>query len=54
MKGREDDFAMGSILECYDIIARLHGCDALADGFDDAGAFVAEDYGEGAFGVFAG
>ena len=42
----------GRVLECDDIVAWFHGCDAFADGFDDAGAFVAEDDGEGAFRVF--
>lgn len=36
------------------MVARLHGCDAFTDGFNDACAFVAEDNGEGAFGVLAG
>jgi hypothetical protein len=35
------------------MIARLYGCHSLADGFDYAGAFMAEDDGEGTFWVFA-
>jgi hypothetical protein len=35
------------------VVARLHVGDALADRLDDACAFVSQDDGEGAFGVFA-
>lgn len=42
------------VLQCYDVVAGLDGCDALADGLDDTGAFMAEYDGECAFGVFAG
>lgn len=41
------------VLKCYDIVARLYGGDAFADRFDDTGAFMAENDGKGAFGVFA-
>jgi hypothetical protein len=41
-------------VEGYDVVARLDGSDAFADGFDNACAFVAENNGEGTFGVFAG
>ena len=44
----------GGILERNDIIARLHARHSLANGFDDAGALVAKDDGEGTFGIFAG
>lgn len=36
------------------MVAGLYTGNALADGFDNAGALVAKDDGEGALGVFAG
>lgn len=53
-RGLGGERARGLVLECDDVVAGLDGCDGLADGFDDAGALVAEHDGEGAFGVFAG
>jgi hypothetical protein len=47
-------FAAFGGIEGNDIVAWLDGSDALAHRFDDAGAFVAEDDGEGTLGVFAG
>lgn len=44
----------GSVLEGYDVVAGLDGCDALADGLDDAGALVAEHDWECTLRVFAG
>ena len=41
------------VLEGDDVVAGVDGFDVEADGFDNAGAFVAEHDGEGAFGVFA-
>ena len=42
------------ILEGNDVVARLYVCDTLADRFDDTGALVTENDGEGAFGILAG
>jgi len=50
----EEGGGRGWLLECYDVVARLDRCDAFTNGLNDAGAFVTEDDGEGAFGVFAG
>lgn len=43
-----------NILECHDIVARFDGCHALANGLNNAGAFMAKDDGESAFWIFAG
>ena len=40
-------------LKCDNIVARFHARNTLADGFNNACAFMAEDDGEGAFRVFA-
>ena len=40
-------------LKCDDIVARFHARNTLADGLNNACAFMTEDDGEGAFRVFA-
>ena len=42
-----------TVLECYHMVARLHGCCPFTDRFDNAGAFMPEDDRKGTFGVFA-
>lgn len=44
----------GRVLECYDMVAGFDGCNALANGLDDASALMAEDDGKCAFRIFAG
>ena len=41
------------LLECYDMVAWFDRGDAFANGFNDPCAFMAEDDGKGALGVFA-
>ena len=36
----------GGVLERYDVVAWLDGCDALADGLDDTGTLMAEHDGK--------
>jgi hypothetical protein len=45
---------MGGVLESNNVVARLHVCDALADGLDDSSALVPEDNGECTLGVLSG
>lgn len=49
----EEAFAAFGGVERDDVVARFYGRDAFADFDDDAGAFVAEDDREEAFGVIA-
>ena len=44
----------GSVLKRNDIVAGLHGGDALADRLDNTGTLVTEDDGESTFGVLSG
>lgn len=43
-----------AVLERDHMVARLDVGDALADGLDDTGTLVTQDYGEGTLGVLAG
>ena len=49
--GREGD--VGDVLECDDIVSRLHGRDALAYRLDDSCTLVTQDDGKRALGVLA-
>ena len=43
-----------SVLKSNDVVAGLHGGDALADRLDDTGTLMTEDDGESTFGVLSG
>jgi hypothetical protein len=42
------------VLECYNMISRLDGCDSLTNGLDDTSSFVTENDWESSLGVLAG
>lgn len=47
-------FAAFGDVQGDDMVTWLDGCDVFTDGLNDTAAFVAKDYGEGAFRVLAG
>ncbi len=53
MKKDEEEECSNSLLKSHNVVARLHIGDALAYRLDDARALMAQDDGEGAFGVLA-
>lgn len=44
----------GYLLERNNVLARLHACDTLAHGLDDASSLVSQDNGEGSLRVLSG